>query len=1009
MLVENMHDTIWTMDMNFNYTYQSPSEVHVTGYAPEEVSLIPIDRMMTPESFAVTSGIISEEMERELNGEPIDLNRKRNMEIEVYHKNGGTVWLEVTATFLRDEAGKPTGILMAGREITGRKIMEEAIRESELKYRSIFINSTEGIFQNTLDGKFRMVNPALLKILGYDSEEDLMKSSGFVKNSCVEPSILVDLYQLLQNQDYVNDFELKVYRKNRDIIDVSLNAHRVCDSSGEIKYFEGRLIDVTEKKRIEELKMAKELAEHADNAKSEFLANMSHEIRTPMNAIVGFTSLAMKQDMSTKVRDYLKKIDHSADSLLVLINDILDFSKVEAGQLNFESIDFNLQDVFSKIGDMYSIKSAQKGVELIVSIADDVPCELVGDPLRLEQILINLTSNAIKFTESGHIFVRADLVSKDEYLCRLQFICSDTGIGIAESQLSKIFNAFSQADSSVTRKYGGTGLGLAISKRLVEMMGGGISVQSEINQGSTFTFTAEFTLQPGESESHFTVPADLQNLRVLVADDNKVVRDVFVEQVESFKFQATGVESGQAAIQELERAQDAKEKSYDLVLMDWLMKGFDGIEAAKRIKQNKKLSKIPSIILITAFGREDTLKKAETEKIIDAFIMKPTNQSILFNTILEVFGENIQQISAPDMVSNDFFIKGNIEGAKILLVEDNAINQQLATEILESVGLKVEIANNGQEAVDAVKQSAYDIVLMDVQMPVMSGYEAAKLIRQDGRFNDLPIIATTAYAMSGARERCLNAGMNDYVSKPIDPIQLFSVLNKWIKPGLMRTNEKIQNKRKLIGQQDVNSSLPQKITGIDIASGLNRANGNQKLYSKLLLDFADKYATIKDEIKSAIHQGDMKTAERLAHTLKGVAGNISAAGIQAAANDLEAAISKNKAEAYDRLLSEMDRVLQQVLLSIKRQIPTTQEKKYLSDKPIDSAAIAPIMLQLAGFLRKNDPNAQKTMEFLKETWSGSIYREEINDMDRHVDNFDFDIALTSLEKIAKKINVSLNG
>jgi PAS domain S-box-containing protein len=1010
MIVENMHDAITTMDMNLKTTYTSPSEVRLTGFTPEEAMQLTPEQVMTPASHAVARKTIEEALIKEFSGEPVDLYASVNMDLEVYHKNGNTVWLDVTASFNRDETGKPVEIMLVSRDITERKKMEKALQESEANYRSIFDNSAEGIFQSTIEGKFIIVNPAMADILGYASVEEMIDhDAGFSDVFYVSSSRRDDFFNLMRIQGYVKDFEFQAYRKSKDTIEVSLNAHHVCDDSGRAIYFEGRLGDVSERKRIEELKIAKELAEHADNAKSEFLANMSHEIRTPMNAIIGFSGLALKQELSTKVRDYLNKIDGSAKSLLGLINDILDFSKVEAGQLKFESIDFNLQNIFNKIGDMFSFKTARKGVELIMSVAEDVPCELVGDPLRLEQVLINLTSNAIKFTEAGHILVKADLEMKTEKICRIKFICSDTGIGIKEDQLSLLFNAFSQADTSITRKYGGTGLGLAISKQLVGMMHGEILVQSEINKGSTFTFTAEFARQPEEKESHITAPSDLQNLRILVADDNKVIRKIFVGQLEALKFQAQAVESGEAAIRELERAQEAKEKPYDLVLMDWNMPGIDGLEASKRIKQNEVLSKIPAIIMITAFGRDEMMKMAEAEKIINAYIIKPTNQSVLFNMILNVFGKNIQRTTNSKMISNESSIKEKMEGAKVLLVEDNVINQQLATELLESIGLDITIANNGQEAVDAVKTSPYDIVLMDVQMPVMSGYEAATLIRQDSRFKDLPIIAMTAYAMSGARDQCLEAGMNDYVSKPIDPDHLFSMLIKWTKAGLIHAKTQTQNRYDTPGVQNMDGSFPQSITGIDIASGLNRANGNQILYAKLLVEFAGKYATIKDEIKNTIHQQDMKTAERLAHTLKGVAGNISATGIQTAAGALEEAIRKDDAVIFNHLLSELDLVLQPVLSSINLLVPRPEQNKYLNDKPADSATVSQIILQLERFLRGSDPNAQKTMESLKEHLGGSMDPTEINNMDEQIGNFDFDIALISLEKIAHKMDISLRG
>ncbi len=1009
MIVENMHDSIWAMDMDLKYTYLSPSDIRISGYTPEEMMAMPIDKLMPPESYEATMNVLAQELELEMSGAPVDPQRKRTLEAEFYHKDGHLFWQESTASFTRDENGKATGMMFVGRDITERKKIEKALKESEAKYRSIFDNASMGIFQSETDGKLITVNRAMSVILGYDSPEDLMMSSGLIQLLCVDASALDEFLKLINHQNHVKDFELKAYRKNRDIIDVSINAHYVCDERGHILYFEGIVIDITEKKRIKELTMAKELAERATATKSEFLANMSHEIRTPMNAIIGFTRLALKHDLSTKVRDYLKKIDHSADSLLGLINDILDFSKVEAGKLKFESIDFNLQHVFSKIGDMFSLKTSRKGVELIVSVASDVPCELVGDPLRLEQILTNLVGNAVKFTERGHIALRADLLHRDNDVCRIKFVCSDTGIGMTPENISKLFTAFSQADTSVTRKYGGTGLGLAISKRLVEMMNGEMSVQSDVNQGSTFTFTAEFRRRPELQENRLAAPSDLKDIRILVVDDNKVVRKIFLEQLEALKFSAYAVESGEAALCELARVVGLNEKPYDIILMDWMMQGMDGIETSKRVKTHPHLTRIPSIIMITAFGREDMMKIAEAERIIDAYIPKPTNQSLLFNTILEVSGKNVAKDSDARGTSLDASIKDKVGGIHILLVEDNPINQQLATELLESVGAHVSIAGNGQEAVDKVRASSYDIVLMDVQMPVMSGYDASKRIREDERFKDLPIIAMTAYAMSGAREQCLASGMNDYISKPIHPEELYAALVKWSKNCAGNPNRIHQVvSAAMQAAKDPDDRLLPSVTGIDMPSGLKRANGNAKLFSKLLIDFADRYASVKDEITGMLQKQDVESAERLAHSLKGVAGNISACDIQEAAARLETAIHQRNAAAFDGLILELDYALRPVVASIQSKMRGPSRQTDVRVGPVDAALVTPVITQLETCLRSCDPGAQKAMAKLKDILTDDLCRQDIDDMDRLIENYDFDIALVALEKIAQKINLSLD-
>jgi CheY-like chemotaxis protein len=443
--------------------------------------------------------------------------------------------------------------------------------------------------------------------------------------------------------------------------------------------------------------------------------------------------------------------------------------------------------------------------------------------------------------------------------------------------------------------------------------------------------------------------------------------------------------------------------------MDWKMPGIDGIEAARKIKQDTKLTHIPAIIMMTAFGKENMLKQAEAEGIINSFLMKPTNASNLFDTIVEVFGKQVSTTSEIKISSDEKSVREKIGGARVLLSEDNAINQQVATEILQSVGLIVEIANNGKEALEAINKSNYDLILMDIQMPVMSGYEATRLIRQDQRFKDLPIIAMTAHAISGAKEQCLEEGMNDYVSKPVDPSQLFSVLIKWIKPGIRNAVKDIEAEYEKSKEQSIIVELPEKIAGIDLPSGLRRVNGNKKLFRKLLMDFAGNYAFVTEEINGFINQGDLDTALRLAHTLKGVAGNISANSIQVAASDLETSIANKNTGKYKELLSELDRVLQPAIAELKCMGRKSEDKTTLPDKPIDHATVRVILLQLMHLLRKNDPDAEKCMEVLKENIGSSMFHEEIAAMGKHIGNFDFDLALISLAKIMGALNISLDS
>ncbi|MBF0475659.1 MAG: response regulator [Deltaproteobacteria bacterium] len=755
----------------------------------------------------------------------------------------------------------------------------------------------------------------------------------------------------------------------------------------------------------EQLKVAKDAAEAAARAKGEFLANMSHEIRTPMSAIIGFSGLALKTELTGKLRDYLNKIESSAKSLLGIINDILDFSKIEAGKLEMETIPFRLDVIIQNIANIISMKAADKGIDLLTVISDDVPSALVGDPLRLGQVLTNLANNAVKFTAAGHILIKAELAEDNPGHCILRISVADSGIGMTPEQMEKLFSAFSQADTSITRQFGGTGLGLAISKHLIEMMDGEISVESEPGRGSTFTFTAKFLKGSEEQERPFLVSADITGLKVLVVDDSEQAREALTDQLTSFRFEVVSVDSGAAALTELVRA--ASDKPYDLVLMDWKMPVIDGIEASKRIKNEIKLEQMPLIIMVTAFGREDIIQEAQKAGITN-FIIKPASPSLLFDTIMQAFGREAATTFKPHPEPKDWTeIRIEIEGAKILLVEDNELNQQVAVEILTGAGLKVELADNGRAAVEAVAKTEYDLVLMDVQMPVMGGYEATRLIRQDIRFRELPIVAMTAHAMRGAKEECLEAGMDDYVVKPIDPEQLFAVLTKWIKPGLRQKKGEVKTASGQSEKQDAPVDLPDTLAGIELEAALERLNRNKRLLRQLILDFSGKYVAVTDEIRSLIAAGDLPSAERLAHTLKGIAGNISATGVHRAAGELELGLKKRLEEDYDRLISNLDLSLQPVLASAGFLEQTLTEKQPSPNVVIDQGQIIPVFLKLAQLVQDSNPDAEICLASLKEMIGGAMCAQEIGQLQQSINSYDFDAAQSPLQRMADALGLSL--
>ncbi len=1025
-LFETMKDAIYIHDIEGMLIDFNPALLELFGYSREEIVAV-----------NVRSVFVNPEDPDNFLSEILKNGFLKDFATSFRRKDGGVIHCLLTANLVTSPVGKKRMIRGVIRDITRRSQAEEELRiyrehledlvrdrtaelvqkNEQLKeeiavrkkaedavlgeklFSDTVINSLPGIFY-TADEKGKIIrwNSNFELVMSYTPEE--INNMELVQ--IVDPNYREMFFSAVDSMAQKGSFilDLRILTKFGASFPYLMTGYRM--SIVGKGYIVGIGIDIVRLKITEEaLKAAKEAAEAATNAKSDFLANMSHEIRTPMNAIIGMNHLLLKTGLSLKQLDYAQKIMVSSRNLLGIINDILDYSKIEAGKLSIEHITFSLSDLMSNVAGMISVKAREKGLALSVDIGKGVPDLVIGDPLRVEQVLLNLADNAVKFTAGGEVAISACIVRLEEGGARLRFSVRDSGIGITPEQRDNLFQPFSQADATTTRIYGGTGLGLAISRRLAEMMGGSIDVESGPDTGSTFSFMVSFRIAEQDPEEGLATPEILRGMRALVVDGSEKGRIMNESVLQGLGFQTAAVASGEEAIQEI-RSGSAKGCAFNLVLVDWHSTGIDGIDTARRITHDEEIPDKPKIILVTDFGSFEIPGKAEGAGI-GGFLNKPINRSQLLDLFMVVFGPDVKSRQTAAGIQDSPHGLNSIRGARILLVEDNEINQEVARELLESEGMYVSVAVDGFNAVREVMNNAagkpYDAVLMDLQMPVMDGYEAAREIRNDDRFNSLPIIAMTAHAMSGVRDRVIAAGMNDYVTKPISPYKLYEALVRWIPAGARIPFTVNDDTAHAIYETDLPGSLP----GIDIRAGMERMRGNREKYRALLVKFSGHHATTVSEIRRAMESGDAETAARLAHTLKGVSGNIGAGDLFESVKNLEASIKNNNGEDPDRLIRAVEDALAVLLGSIGR-IAGSPAAPETAAGPADRETAVVAARGLMRLLENFDTRALDECTALKDLLGNGPAQQHLDELERLLGRYDFEGAQSVMRKILESLD-----
>ncbi len=892
-------------------------------------------------------------------------------------------------------------------DITERKRAEEELRKLSL----VVEQSPESIVITDLEARIEYVNEAVIQTTGYTRSELLGQKASLLNSGNTKPEYFVSLWDNLTNgRSWQGEFTNK-RKDGREFVESAIVAP-IRQQDGRISHYMAIKEDITEKKqmleelenyrehleelvveRTEQLADAMQAAEVANVSKSAFLANMSHEIRTPMNAIIGLTHLLQNTALDAKQREQLTKISVAAQHLLGIINDILDFSKIEAGKLVLSIGDFDLDQIFKSLNDLICDRAAEKGLEVINRIDPALPAVLRGDSLRLGQILLNFASNAVKFTDVGHIVFRATLIAKNPVGILARFEISDTGIGMNAEQCSRLFQAFEQADSTTSRRFGGTGLGLAISKRLIEMMGGTVGVESGLGRGSTFWL--ELPFEYAGSPQQVPKPDIRKGLKVLVVDDVAEAREAIAHMLTRFEAQVSVADSGPVAVQNVVDAQQA-DSPFDLVLMDWMMPGMDGIQTARRMGDVLG-EPLPKIVLVTAYSYDGSAEELQNAGIV-GHLAKPVTLSTLHDAIAGVLSGWRQKTPAdarrPDL--------SKLKGRRVLLAEDNLINQEVALELLQEAGLLVDLAENGRSACEMAAKQAYDLILMDVQMPEMDGIAASLAIRRMPGRDKMPILAMTANAFDEDRRSCLSAGMNDHIPKPVNPEVLYEVMLRWMPP--LATVDLARDSKTPGDQNAGNAALHERlanIPGLDLQAGLHNLQNKLPFYLRQLRHFAQRHAAEAENIRQLLAVGDWESAQRAAHSLKSSAATLGITHIRQTAEGIELALKQQAADAVDSLQRPLKQLTEQLAAFIARileVLPSEPALQEISQPSYSEEALRAVVEGLRILLEEGNIQSQVYVQNHQEQLRQALGREGVASLTRHVEVFAFDQALDVLQR-----------